>query len=61
MMRALVALCVRHYGTLTALTVVALALGSWSALRAPLDVTQRVRRIGHGAAVVHATHAGTAA
>jgi CzcA family heavy metal efflux pump len=38
MMRALVALCVRHYGTLTALTVVALVVGSWSALRAPLDV-----------------------
>jgi CzcA family heavy metal efflux pump len=38
MMRALVALCVRHYGTLTALTVVGLVLGSWSALRAPLDV-----------------------
>ena len=38
MMRALVALCVRHFGTVTALTVVALALGSWSALRSPLDV-----------------------
>ena len=38
MMRALVALCVRHFGTVTALTVVALVLGSWSALRAPLDV-----------------------
>src|ERR1700745_287700 len=38
MMRALVALCVRHYGTLTALTLVALVLGSWSALRSPLDV-----------------------
>jgi CzcA family heavy metal efflux pump len=37
-MRALVALCVRHFGTVTALTVVALALGSWSALRSPLDV-----------------------
>jgi CzcA family heavy metal efflux pump len=38
MMRALVALCVRHFGTVTALTVVALVLGSWSALRSPLDV-----------------------
>jgi len=38
MMRALVAFCVRHFGTVTALTVVALALGSWSALRSPLDV-----------------------
>ena len=37
-MRALVALCVRHFGTVTALTVVALVLGSWSALRSPLDV-----------------------
>ena len=38
MMRALVALCVRHFGTVTALTMVALVLGSWSALRSPLDV-----------------------
>src|SRR5215468_8130354 len=38
MMRALVALCVRHFGTVTALTLVALALGSWGALRSPLDV-----------------------
>jgi CzcA family heavy metal efflux pump len=38
MMRALVALCVRHYGALTALTLFALVLGSWSALRSPLDV-----------------------
>jgi CzcA family heavy metal efflux pump len=37
-MRALVALCVRHYGTLTALTVLALALGTWGALHSPLDV-----------------------
>ena len=37
-MHALVARCVRHFGTVTALTVVALVLGSWSALRAPLDV-----------------------
>src|SRR5579864_292582 len=38
MMRALVAVCVRHFGTVTALSVVALVLGSWSALRSPLDV-----------------------
>ena len=38
MMRALVALCVRHYGSATALTVLALFLGSWTALHAPLDV-----------------------
>src|SRR5215468_2312121 len=38
MMRALLALCVRHFGTVTALTLVALVLGSWSALRSPLDV-----------------------
>src|ERR1700681_548588 len=33
MMRALVALCVRHYGAITALT-----LGGWGAMQAPLDV-----------------------
>jgi CzcA family heavy metal efflux pump len=38
MMRALVALCVRHYGAITALTLLALILGTWGALRAPLDV-----------------------
>jgi CzcA family heavy metal efflux pump len=38
MMRALVALCVRHYGSVTALTVVALVLGAWAALHTPLDV-----------------------
>jgi CzcA family heavy metal efflux pump len=37
-MRALVALCVRHYGALTALTLLALILGTWGALQAPLDV-----------------------
>ena len=37
-MRALVALCVRHYGSVTALTVLALALGAWGAARSPLDV-----------------------
>jgi CzcA family heavy metal efflux pump len=38
MMRALVSLCVRHHGTLTALTIIALVLGGWSAMQAPLDV-----------------------
>jgi CzcA family heavy metal efflux pump len=37
-MRTLVSLCVRHYGTLTALTIMALVLGGWSAMQAPLDV-----------------------
>jgi CzcA family heavy metal efflux pump len=38
MMRTLVSLCVRHYGTLTALTLIALVLGGWGAMQAPLDV-----------------------
>ena len=38
MMRALVTLCVRHFGAVTALTVLALVLGSWGALHSPLDV-----------------------
>src|SRR5260221_9523097 len=38
MMRSLVALCVRHYGAITALTLMALILGSWGAMQAPLDV-----------------------
>ena len=38
MMRALVALCVRHHGSVTALTLLALALGIWGALHSPLDV-----------------------
>jgi CzcA family heavy metal efflux pump len=38
MMRALVALCVRHFGSVTALTVLALVLGTWGALSSPLDV-----------------------
>ena len=37
-MRALVALCVRHHGAIAALSLLALILGSWGALRAPLDV-----------------------
>jgi CzcA family heavy metal efflux pump len=36
--RALVALCVRRYGALVTLTLVALLLGGWQALRSPLDV-----------------------
>ena len=38
MMRALLALCVRHFGSVTALTVLALVLGSWGALHSALDV-----------------------
>src|SRR6202142_1722205 len=38
MMRALVSLCVRHFGAITALTIFALILGCWGALRSPLDV-----------------------
>ena len=37
-MRALIAFCVRRFGAVTALTVLALALGCWGALKAPLDV-----------------------
>ncbi len=37
-MRGLVSLCVRHYGALTALSALALILGLWSAMHAPLDV-----------------------
>jgi CzcA family heavy metal efflux pump len=38
MMRALVSLCVRHFGAVTALSVFALVLGCWGAMHAPLDV-----------------------
>src|SRR5271165_3426380 len=38
MIRALVALSVRHYAALSVLTLLALILGSWGALQAPLDV-----------------------
>src|SRR5271170_2734010 len=38
MIRALVALSVRHFGAITALSVLALVLGGWQALRSPLDV-----------------------
>jgi CzcA family heavy metal efflux pump len=38
MIRALVALSVRHYGAIAVLTLLALALGTWGALQAPLDV-----------------------
>jgi CzcA family heavy metal efflux pump len=37
-MRALVALCVRRHGAVVTLTLAALVLGAWQALRAPLDV-----------------------
>jgi CzcA family heavy metal efflux pump len=38
MMRAIVSLCVRHFGATTALTLFALLLGCWGALQSPLDV-----------------------
>jgi CzcA family heavy metal efflux pump len=38
MMRAIVTLCVRHFGAVTALSILALVLGCWGALRSPLDV-----------------------
>src|SRR3984893_5562197 len=38
MMRAIVSLCVRHFGAVTALSLFALILGAWGALRSPLDV-----------------------
>jgi CzcA family heavy metal efflux pump len=37
-MRALVSLCVRHFGAVTALSLLALILGCWGAMHAPLDV-----------------------
>ncbi|HEY2676131.1 MAG TPA: efflux RND transporter permease subunit [Steroidobacteraceae bacterium] len=37
-MRALVSLCVRHFGAVTALSLFALVLGCWSAMHASLDV-----------------------
>ncbi|HEV2701992.1 MAG TPA: efflux RND transporter permease subunit [Steroidobacteraceae bacterium] len=37
-MRAIIALCVRRYGAVTALTLLALVLGCWGARDAPLDV-----------------------
>jgi len=38
MMQSLVALCVRHYGAVAMLSVLALLLGWWGALHSPLDV-----------------------
>ena len=38
MMRAIVSLCVRHFGAVAALSAVALVLGCWGALQSPLDV-----------------------
>jgi len=38
MMKAIVSLCVRHFGAVSALTVLALVLGCWGALSSPLDV-----------------------
>jgi Cu/Ag efflux pump CusA len=38
MMRAIVSLCVRHFGAVSALSLFALVLGFWAATRVPLDV-----------------------
>src|ERR1700685_3880253 len=38
MIRAIVALCVRHFGAVAGVTLFALILGCWGALRSPLDV-----------------------
>src|SRR5450432_1075523 len=38
MMRTIVTLCVRHFGAVCTLTLLALILGAWASLRAPLDV-----------------------
>ena len=37
-MRGLVSLCVRHFGIVTALSMLALMLGCWGVTRSPLDV-----------------------
>src|SRR6202162_6760440 len=37
-MRGLVSLCVRHFGSVTALSVLALVLGGGGVMQAPLDV-----------------------
>src|SRR5260370_9057501 len=37
-MHAIVSLCVRHFGAVTALSLFALVLGCWGAMHAPLDV-----------------------
>ena len=38
MMRALVSLCVRHYGAVSVLSLLAVLLGCWGAMQTPLDV-----------------------
>jgi len=38
MMKSLVTLCVRHFGSVSVLTLLALVLGCWGALSSPLDV-----------------------
>jgi len=38
MLKSIVTLCVRHFGAVSALTLLALILGCWGALSAPLDV-----------------------
>lgn len=38
MMKSIITLCVRHFGAVSVLTVLALVFGCWGALRSPLDV-----------------------
>src|SRR6202020_2374320 len=38
MIKSLVTLCVRHFGTVSALSLLALILGCWGALSSPLGV-----------------------
>lgn len=38
MMRQLLTLCTRHHGAVAVLSLLALVLGGWGALRSPLDV-----------------------
>src|ERR1700723_2445695 len=38
MLKSIVTLCVRHFGTVSALSLLALILGCWGALSSPLDV-----------------------
>src|ERR1700753_3299372 len=38
MIKSVVTLCVRHFGAVSALSLLALVLGCWGAWRAPLDV-----------------------
>ncbi len=43
MIESIVTLCVRHFGTVSALSLLALILGCWSASNSPLDVFSGLR------------------